>query len=225
MKARRTLWFAAIALIGGLLCPVAWAAGDFADNRPLPREFGSEAAGVEREGEAAAQDAATPEAGRIIGGIALVLLIGAGLIWFVRRNPSMRRYFGTDGAVRLITRLYLGSKTTVFLLKVGNRLIVVGSSSGGLRTLGEITDPVEVAALVAEYNDNGQRTGFKKALKESLSEAEKAGMPKRTDPREASVRQAPDKSPGGVDNDSTRRLGAIGHKLAAIRAGDNGGAR
>lgn len=51
-------------------------------------------------------------------------------------------------AVEVLSRTAVAPKNHVLLLRVGQRLLVVGDSSAGLRTLSQIDDPQEVADLL-----------------------------------------------------------------------------
>jgi flagellar biogenesis protein FliO len=56
-------------------------------------------------------------------------------------------------AVEVLSRSPLSPKQQVMLLRVGQRLIVVGDSGSQMNPLCEITDPDEVAALVGQLRD------------------------------------------------------------------------
>lgn len=161
----------------------ALAEDKFADDKALPTELTSGAAAIERAGEPAADDTDwLGAAGRGAVGLLIVAALAAAGIWWVRRNPSMRRYFGGSGVMKVLSRLYLGSRTQVLLLKVGDRLLVVGTGPEGMRTLGEITSPDEVSRLVAEVDggkEESSKASFRDALKETLTAAEKATLPRR----------------------------------------------
>ena len=51
-------------------------------------------------------------------------------------------------AVEVLSRTPVAPKNHVLLLRVGRRVLVVGDSSTGLRTLADLDDPEEVAALL-----------------------------------------------------------------------------
>ena len=94
--------------------------------------------------------------------MAIVLALVGGTYWVVRRwMPSMRA--ADTGVLRVVGRTSLGPKHQVVLVQLGRRLVAVGVSGDRLATLCEITDPDEVAMLVAR---SGARSdaGFNEEL-------------------------------------------------------------
>ncbi len=74
-----------------------------------------------------------------------------GLIFLVRwlvAKASGTPIATTSSAVEVLSRSSVAPRSHVLLLRVGQRVLVVGESSGGLRTLGEVTDEAEVATLL-----------------------------------------------------------------------------
>ncbi len=70
-------------------------------------------------------------------------------------------------AVEVLSRTSVAPKNHVLLLRVGGRVLVVGDSSAGLRTLSEIDDPEEVASLLQSVEvgrDASMTNGFNKLL-------------------------------------------------------------
>src|SRR5690606_12807455 len=51
-------------------------------------------------------------------------------------------------AVEVLSRTSVAPRNHVLLLRVGGRILVVGDSAGGLRTLTQIDEPDEVASLL-----------------------------------------------------------------------------
>lgn len=210
--ARRCFLRAASALLALCLAAIPALADDkYADNKALPAELTSGAGAIERSGEPAPEEADwMGAAGRGVIGLVIVAAVAVAGIWWIRRNPSMRRYFGGSGVMKVLSRLYLGSRTQVLLLKVGDRLLVVGTGPEGMRTLGEINNPDEVSRLVAEVEgnkDDSSKATFREALKETLTAAEKATLPRRA--VETPV-------PGGP---GTKRLAEIRAELERLAAG------
>ncbi len=81
-----------------------------------------------------------------------------GLIYFVRFG--LARLWGRTTAIRagsviqVLSRTSLGQRNQVLLLQLGQRILVVGDSSGRLQTLSEISDPQEVASLLATIDSS-----------------------------------------------------------------------
>jgi flagellar biogenesis protein FliO len=198
-----------VACAGGL-----WA-GPYDNESPLPEGFA-----VAREATAAESSTEpSPITGLFMrAGVGLLVIGGlAGVVvWFLRRNPSMRRYLGSAGVVRVVARTWLGSKTGVYLLKVGDRLVLVGASQGGLRTLSEITDPTEVTRMLAEAGgEHAPETArFRDTMRGSLRrEAEPRGTAPRPRPStEVRTRVVADSA------DPAERLAAIRAELERLQA-------
>lgn len=68
----------------------------------------------------------------------------------IQKKVERDRTCGSAKPISLVDRQQIDGDFTVRLLQVGRRLLVVGSSSQGLATLAEITDPEEVALLRGE---------------------------------------------------------------------------
>ena len=61
-------------------------------------------------------------------------------------------------AIDVLGKRHLDSRQSIHLIRLGSRIIVLGSSTDGLRTLAEVTDPVEVdylAGLCRQENSGG----------------------------------------------------------------------
>lgn len=76
--------------------------------------------------------------------IALILLLRWG--WLkVGGQPAVR----PSALVEVLSRTSIAPRNHVLLLRVGSRVLIVGDSPGGMRTLADVTDPEEVADLLA----------------------------------------------------------------------------
>jgi flagellar biogenesis protein FliO len=74
---------------------------------------------------------------------------------------------GASRSVEVLSRTAVAPKNHVLLLRVGQRVLVVGDSSNGLNTLAEVDDPEEVADLlttVSAGHPNSLTGGFRQAL-------------------------------------------------------------
>ncbi len=83
--------------------------------------------------------------------IVVLLLIGSAVLAFVLR--FLRKHGVVGGATRsndglqVRGRRQLDTRQSIQLVRVGRRVLVLGASIDGLRTLAEVTDPVEVDYL------------------------------------------------------------------------------
>jgi len=111
------------------------------DHQPVPGRSGR--AGLPRKGES--------RSGWWLGpvGIAAALAIVGGLSLASKRfgwNLGMVREVGP---IRVVGQTRLSSKQSVYLLRVGDRVLIVGTGPGGPPSaLGEVTDPRELARLI-----------------------------------------------------------------------------
>ena len=85
-------------------------------------------------------------------GTGLAIVVGAFLLftWTLRRSGRGRAGRGMlpNDAVSVLGRVALTPKQMAQLIKVGNKLVLVALMPGGVETLTEVTDPVEVDRLM-----------------------------------------------------------------------------
>jgi flagellar biogenesis protein FliO len=94
--------------------------------------------------------------------IGLVLLLRFGITKFGGRVATAQ-----SRSVEVLSRTSVAPKNHVLLLRVGGRVLVVGDSGSGLRTLTEIEDPDEVASLLASVEadrETSMTNGFNRML-------------------------------------------------------------
>jgi flagellar biogenesis protein FliO len=80
-------------------------------------------------------------------GLAGMMAVGGLALWWGSSNPRLRKLIAAFGPLKLISRLRVGVRHEVILLKVGDRALLVGAGPHGLHTLAEFTDPAEIAKL------------------------------------------------------------------------------
>jgi flagellar protein FliO/FliZ len=76
--------------------------------------------------------------------VTLSLAVVLALFWFVARLSHRRLGGGARSMVRVVGRQALGRNASLAVVEVGDRVLVVGVSEGGVRLLAEM-DPGEVA--------------------------------------------------------------------------------
>jgi flagellar biosynthetic protein FliO len=160
-------------------------------SRPAPQEDPSPVLIPERPAAAAARTSPLlverPEAGPSLGGFILSSLLVLGLLVgafvLLKRYGGRSRLLGGGDAIRVLARKGIGQKQEVFLVEVGPRVFLVGSTKDRLCTLGEFSDPDEVSALRAELPGRAggsERLNFKESLREGIREAEHPKAPAAT---------------------------------------------
>lgn len=119
-----------------------------------------------------ASSGALIEAGRVVGALALVLVLIVVLRYVATHVLGMKATGpGSNRGVRVISRTVMGPKQQLVLLQVGRKLVLVGESAGQLTTLTEIVDPDEVAELAAQASGADVRVEkFTSALNRRASE-------------------------------------------------------
>ena len=107
-----------------------------------------------RRGSASPDDLAGREASaaspiwRTLGVLCLLLSGLFGVLKLIQRYAPRRSSTAQTQQIQMVDRLRLDTQTTVYLLRIGRRLLVAGQSAGGLNTLTEIEDSEEVAELM-----------------------------------------------------------------------------
>ena len=84
--------------------------------------------------------------GTVIG---LFAVLGAGLaarIWVTRHGPLALRGLPVE-ALELLGRRIIEPRVSIHLVRCGPKILVLGVSPDGVRTLTEITDPIEIDLL------------------------------------------------------------------------------
>ncbi len=79
--------------------------------------------------------------GAVIG---LMLVLRAVVMRAVGKNGATSR----SPAIEVLARSVVAPRSNVLLLRVGRRILVVGETASGLRTLSDVSDPEEVASLL-----------------------------------------------------------------------------
>ncbi len=88
-----------------------------------------------------------PSAGTFLAGLVVVLLFVLGIAkLLLKRSPYSIGSLPAD-AVDILGRRAVDPRNSVYMVKVGSRLILMGASPSGLSSLAEITDPIEIASL------------------------------------------------------------------------------
>lgn len=85
--------------------------------------------------------------GAVLTTLVVLLLFALGLArLFLKRSPYAVGGLPAE-AVDVLGRRVLDPRNSVYMVKVGSRMLLLGSSSSGLSALAEVTDPIEVASL------------------------------------------------------------------------------
>jgi len=148
MDKSRKQWIAATMLLAMLAAPMAAFAEDAAPGsaatRPVKKPEAQDDKTLSRDGGWGSGWLQT--AGALALVIALIFLARFALR---RLAPSAGRT-AAGGKIEVLARTNLSPRQQLCLVRMGRRLLLVGSGPEGMRTLAEITDPAEVADLLGE---------------------------------------------------------------------------
>ncbi len=88
------------------------------------------------------------EVARLLGALAVVIGLAFAARWWLQRTGLAKS--ATGGAFEVLARHSIGRGQQVLVARFGPRLLCVQQTRDGLRTLSELTDPAEVAGVLAD---------------------------------------------------------------------------
>jgi flagellar biogenesis protein FliO len=106
---------------------------------------------------------------------ALTIVIGAFLVcaWLLRRGTTSSTTVLPTDVVSVLGRAPLAARQFAQLLRVGNKLVLVSLSPGGVETITEVTDPAEVdrlAGLCQQSNPHSTTQAFEQTFQQLAQE-------------------------------------------------------
>lgn len=116
--------------------------------------------------------------GQTAGALAVVVTLIFLTRWLLKRLGRRSGFAAQTDLIGVLARAPLGPKYQLALVRLGQRLVLVGCSPQGLTRLSEITDPAEVAALTAaaeRSNTNLLKNLFKPREGQDQSDRTSAG--------------------------------------------------
>jgi len=139
------------------------------DRRPartITRRANSSSTAERRSGSKATS---TTTFWKTTGSLALivVLILAAGRI-LKKRDGAFGHALPTE-AVELLGRRSIDGRQVIHLVRLGSRILVLGSSSEGLRSLAEITDPVEIDYLAGLCRSGNVSSGITATFRSLLT--------------------------------------------------------
>jgi flagellar protein FliO/FliZ len=111
-----------------------------------------------------------------LGALAIVVGLIFLASWLLRRAGG-RQVGGGQDVMQIVARKSISARQQLLLVRLGQRLVLVGSSGGALATLSEITDPAEVAGML-ESVQAGQGS-FAALLRGKIAKRGAGGTPVR----------------------------------------------
>jgi len=129
-----------------------------------------------------AADNDTPQVGptatdyfRIFFGLAAVILLIWGLSVLLKRFVQVRGLASSTESLKVLYTMSLTPTRTLYLVRLGERILLIGAGDGGMQTLAEISEPEEVSIILRdlEFKGNFDLNPFRSRLN-SLLEANEA---------------------------------------------------
>lgn len=109
--------------------------------------------------------------------LVVVLALIVGTIWILRKVFGAGVLAGpAGGPIRVLATRHLDARHAVWILEVGERLLVVGTGGGGMTALASIESPVERAAIRDRLTAGGEPFGsYLSAWASRMGSAEPGG--------------------------------------------------
>jgi len=126
--------------------------------------------------------------------LALGVVLGAilALRWLGKRFLNLPSSASAAGAIRVLGQVALGARQQLLLIQVGRRLILAANSPTQTNALCELTDPDEVAQVIAKVARGGEKGAG--AFEESLKGAQERFEPSE-EPKTSAGPSAPSDEP------------------------------
>lgn len=93
-----------------------------------------------------------------VGGLALIVVVILGLGPFAKKLARGRGGDLPEDVVQVLGHRRLDAASTLHVVRIGQRVLAIGASAAGLRTLAEIDDPSEVQQFVVRTAGGRSRT-------------------------------------------------------------------
>ncbi len=105
-------------------------------------------------------------------GLAVVLLVIWGLSLVLKRFVQVKGLAGSSENLKVLYTLSLTPTRTLYLVRLADRVLLIGAGEGGLRTLAEISDPEEVSLILRdiEFKGNFDLNPFRSRLNSMMGE-------------------------------------------------------
>ncbi|HET6325528.1 MAG TPA: flagellar biosynthetic protein FliO [Planctomycetaceae bacterium] len=141
---------------------------------------------------------------------------------FRRHAPMFSQSLPTE-ALEVLGRRFLDQRQSVVLLRIGSRILVVGSSAAGLQGIGELSDPIEVDLIAGmcrgTKQNRGIGTSFLSLLKGQTTQTNT--RPRNESPRRPEPRSPEPQMPG--EEPSTRMEDPQHELMRRLRAASSPG--
>jgi flagellar biogenesis protein FliO len=141
-----------------------------------------------------AATAGMPSASTMIGSLAIVVGLFLLLAWVLRRGMPKQTPLLPQGMLEVLGRAPLVGRQQVHLVRLGNKLLLIAITPGGIETLTEVTDPMEIdrlAGICQQSNPYSSSKSFNQLLGNfSNSKTSKRGSFSKEEPDFSSLEPA-----------------------------------
>lgn len=146
--------------------------------------------------------------------LVLTLAFVGGVLWFAARLAKKKGLGGGNGLIEVVARQRMGRSSTVSVLRVADRVLVIGSTEEQVTLLAEMdTDVVEDVLAEREAEREAAREAARQAREATL-----AAVTARTRPAAVTARSAAPAGDADAD-DATVLTPALPSALSPRRAG------
>ncbi|VAX38569.1 hypothetical protein MNBD_PLANCTO02-2279 [hydrothermal vent metagenome] len=114
-----------------------------------------------------------------LGSLALIvglILIAARLF---RKNGGISSGGLPREAMEVLGKQPIDARQSIHLIRLGSRILVVGASPDGMRTLTEITEPIEVDYLAGICKTNTEKSPFSNAFRTFFTQTDNTNRPSK----------------------------------------------
>ena len=124
---------------------------------------------------------------RIFIGLAVVIFVIWGLSVLLKRFVQVRGLASSTESMKVLYTMSLTPTRTLYMIRLGERIILIGAGDGGMRTLAEISEPEEVSMILRdlEFKGNFDLNPFRSRLNSIMDGSE----PESTQDEDLNVRQ------------------------------------
>jgi flagellar biogenesis protein FliO len=156
----------------------------FSDARPITPSGQHPAAGNGGKGKTSSVG---PSAWKTFGTLAgIVVLIVVGARFWKKHGPKLSGGLPVE-AVEVLGKRNIDTRQAIVLVRLGSRILVLGSTANGLRTLSEVTDPVEVDYLAGLCHHRDADNGVAQTFRSLFSKQSAFNKPAADDPMHEST--------------------------------------
>jgi len=124
---------------------------------PGATEFLGDALSAYEKGRATAKEVSVfVLAFGVLWKLILVAVLVVVAVWILRRTLKIGGIpVSTPGAVKVLAVTHLDARRTVYLLEVGERILIVGAGGESMSLLADITSPAEKTAIREQLQEGG----------------------------------------------------------------------